>query len=53
MLDRFAQLEGRIDDQRALVNGRIQTSVAEINQLATGVAELNRKHRGGERQHRR
>jgi flagellar hook-associated protein 1 FlgK len=43
LLDRFGQLESRIDDQRVLVNGKIQTSVAEINRLATGVASLNRR----------
>lgn len=41
LVDRFAQLEGRIADQRAIVGGRIASSVEEINQLAAGVAELN------------
>ncbi len=41
LVDRFAQLEGRIQDQRAIVNGRIGSSIDEINQLSQGIAELN------------
>lgn len=43
LVDRFAQLESRIDDQRAIANGRIGSSVEEINQLAGGIADLNRQ----------
>ncbi len=43
LTDRFAQLDGQIDDQRAIVNGRISTTVNEIDQLAQGVADLNRR----------
>lgn len=42
LVDRFAQIEGRIEDQRVIVNGRIGSSVEEINQLNRGIAELNR-----------
>lgn len=41
--DRFAQLERRIDDQRAIADGRIETTVEEINQLSRGIADLNRE----------
>src|SRR5690606_19706331 len=43
VVDRFAQLEGRINDQRVVVNGRIGATVNEVNQLAEGIAELNRE----------
>ncbi len=43
LADRFAQLEGQIDDQRTALNGRIGTTVAELNQLAQGVADLNQR----------
>ena len=42
LVDRFAQLEGRIEDQRVIVNGRIGNAVDEVNQLSRGIAELNR-----------
>jgi flagellar hook-associated protein 1 FlgK len=43
LADRFAQLEGRIDDQRSIANGRISNTVGEINQLAGSIARLNRE----------
>ncbi len=42
LADRFAQLEARIQDQRAIVSGRVRAGIGEINQLADGIAELNR-----------
>lgn len=42
LTDRFAQLEARIADQRAITSGRIRSGLAEVNQLAHGIAELNR-----------
>lgn len=41
LTSRFAQLESRIEDQRRLANGRIQGTVDEVNQIASGIAELN------------
>lgn len=38
---RFALVEARIDDLRQLSDGRISTTVDEINQLTDGIAELN------------
>jgi flagellar hook-associated protein 1 FlgK len=43
LVDRFAQLEGRIEDQRAVLNGRVETTVGEINGLAQSLAALNRQ----------
>ncbi|TVP83033.1 flagellar hook-associated protein FlgK [Thioalkalivibrio sp.] len=40
--DRFGFLHQRLDDQRALVNGQIQTTVDEINGLSKALAEVNR-----------
>jgi len=42
LADRFAQLEARIQDQRAIASGRVRAGIAEINQLADSIAELNR-----------
>jgi len=39
--DRFGFLHQRLEDQRALVNGQIRTTVGEINVLADSLAELN------------
>lgn len=41
LTSRFAQLESRIEAQRRLANGRIQGTVDEINQIASGIADLN------------
>lgn len=43
LVDRFAQLESRIDDQRVVVNGRIDAAAAEINGLASALAAMNRE----------
>ncbi|MBN1238768.1 MAG: flagellar hook-associated protein FlgK [Gammaproteobacteria bacterium] len=42
LADRFRQLDARLEDQSAIVTGRIGASVTEINELAAGIAELNR-----------
>lgn len=39
--DRFGFLNQRLEEQRALVNGQIQTTADEINVLANSLAELN------------
>jgi flagellar hook-associated protein 1 len=39
--DRFGFLFQRLEDQRTLVNGQIETTVAEINSLAQSLADLN------------
>jgi flagellar hook-associated protein 1 len=41
--DRFAGLEGQIEQQRGLVNDRVRITVEEINQLSAAVADLNRQ----------
>ena len=43
LVDRFSQLDGRIEDQRAIASGRIGGTVDEMNQIAAGIAELNQK----------
>ncbi len=43
LVDRFGQLQGTIDDQSKIVNGRIGAAVDTINQLASGIADLNRQ----------
>ncbi len=43
LVDRFGQLQGSIDDQSRIVNGRIGSAVETINQLASGIADLNRQ----------
>ena len=43
LTDRFAQVEGRIEDQRSIANGRIQSTVDEINQLAGSISQLNQE----------
>jgi flagellar hook-associated protein 1 FlgK len=43
LADRFASLQGAIDEQRTITNGRIETTVEEINQLAAGIADMNRE----------
>lgn len=42
LADRFAQLDARIQDQRAIASGRIRAGIAEVNDLAASIAELNR-----------
>ncbi|ACL72312.1 flagellar hook-associated protein FlgK [Thioalkalivibrio sulfidiphilus HL-EbGr7] len=41
LVDRFSFLNQRLEEQRNLVNGQIQTTVAEINSLAEAIADLN------------
>lgn len=43
LVDRFRFLDQRLTEQRGLVNGQIQTTVAEINGFATAIADLNRE----------
>src|SRR5690606_32995245 len=42
LADRFRQLDARLEDQRVIVTGRIGAAVTDINELAEGIAELNR-----------
>ena len=39
--DRFRSLHQQLENQRTLVNGQIETTVAEINSLAQALADLN------------
>ena len=39
--DRFGFLFQRLEDQRTLVNGQIETTVSEINSMAQALADLN------------
>jgi flagellar hook-associated protein 1 len=41
LVDRFWSLNQRLEEQRSLINGQISSSVAEINSLAQGIADLN------------
>lgn len=41
LTDRFARVNGQLDEQRTLVNGQISTAVEEINQYAQSLADLN------------
>lgn len=41
--DRFAGLEGQIDQQRAMLNANVRSTVEEINQLSAALGELNRE----------
>ncbi|HEU4618972.1 MAG TPA: flagellar hook-associated protein FlgK [Gammaproteobacteria bacterium] len=43
LVDRFAALQGRIDEQRAATNGSIASTVEEVDEIGTGIAELNRE----------
>ncbi|MBK1716745.1 flagellar hook-associated protein FlgK [Thiocystis violacea] len=43
LTDRFAQINSQLEEQRTLVNGRIETTVEEINQYAESLADLNRQ----------
>ncbi len=43
LVDRFSQIQGRVQDQISIANGRIGSTVNEINELARGVAEMNRQ----------
>ena len=43
LISRFSQIESRIDDQRRMTNARMTATVDEINQLSTGIADLNRQ----------
>jgi len=40
---RFEAINGRLDEQRRLANGQIETSIEEINQYAESVADLNKQ----------
>ncbi|NEV60535.1 flagellar hook-associated protein FlgK [Thiorhodococcus minor] len=41
LVERFSHLDTQLDEQRALVNGQIETAVEEINQYAKSLAALN------------
>jgi flagellar hook-associated protein 1 len=43
LVGRFHQLDQQLEESRAAVNAQITTSVAAINSLATGIANLNRQ----------
>jgi flagellar hook-associated protein 1 FlgK len=43
LADRFASLDRAIEDQRTTANARIASTVEEINQLAHGIADVNRE----------
>ena len=43
LVDRFSQLDGQIDEQRTIANGRIGDDVQQINQIAASIAQLNQK----------
>ncbi|WP_019024589.1 MULTISPECIES: flagellar hook-associated protein FlgK [unclassified Thioalkalivibrio] len=43
LAERFKAIDGRLEEQRRIVNGQIETSVKEINQLAESLAGLNRE----------
>ena len=43
LVARFAQVDSRVQELHANANGRIAGTVAEINQLAAGIAELNQR----------
>ena len=40
-VERLSQLHGQIEEQRTLLNGSIETTVAEINQYSKSLADLN------------
>jgi flagellar hook-associated protein 1 FlgK len=43
LVGRFEAINSRLDEQRRLANGQIETSVEEINQYAKSVADLNKQ----------
>jgi flagellar hook-associated protein 1 len=43
LVGRFQSVNGRLEEQRRLTNGQIETSVEEINQYAKSVADLNQQ----------
>ncbi|WP_018864111.1 flagellar hook-associated protein FlgK [Thioalkalivibrio sp. ARh3] len=43
LAERFKAIDGRLEEQRRIVNGQIETNVKEINQLAESLAGLNRE----------
>ncbi|MEK9542103.1 MAG: flagellar hook-associated protein FlgK, partial [Luminiphilus sp.] len=43
LVQRFQYVVGRVDDVATELNSRIETSVAEINQLSENIAVLNRE----------
>lgn len=43
LAERFKSLDGRLEEQRRILNGQIETNVKEINQLAESLAGLNRE----------
>jgi flagellar hook-associated protein 1 len=43
LVGRFEAINSRLDEQRRLTNGQIETSVEEINQYAKSVADLNKQ----------
>lgn len=43
LAERFKAIDGRLEEQRRIVNGQIETNVKEVNQLAESLAGLNRE----------
>ncbi|WP_018174475.1 MULTISPECIES: flagellar hook-associated protein FlgK [unclassified Thioalkalivibrio] len=43
LAERFKAIDGRLEEQRRILNGQIETNVKEINQLAESLAGLNRE----------
>ena len=43
LVGRFEAINSRLDEQRRLANGQIETSVEEINQYAKSIADLNKQ----------
>ncbi|WP_020146201.1 flagellar hook-associated protein FlgK [Thioalkalivibrio sp. ALJ15] len=43
LAERFKSIDGRLEEQRRILNGQIETNVKEINQLAESLAGLNRE----------
>jgi flagellar hook-associated protein 1 len=43
LVGRFQSINARLDEQRRLANGQIETSIEEINQYAKSVADLNKQ----------
>ncbi|MDX1340747.1 MAG: flagellar hook-associated protein FlgK [Reinekea sp.] len=43
LVDRFATIAQYLDDQEKIVNGKIETTIDQVNALAQSIAEMNEK----------
>lgn len=43
LVGRFESVDGRLNEQRTLLNGQLETALEEVNQYAKSVAELNQQ----------